>query len=300
MKASVPPLTAAHTGDRLGIGIFLELAKARLTALVLFTTLVGFYMGSPGSPNLVLMFSAIVGTALVAAGSAALNQVIEKDHDLRMVRTESRPLPSGRLSPESARFFGLVCAGVGLIWLALAVNLITCLLGLITLLSYLFVYTPLKRISPLNTVVGALAGGLPPLMGWTAARGEVSAGGWALFVILFLWQLPHFLAIAWIYREEYANAGFRMLPVVDPSGIRTGRQALVHSVGLLAVSVGPFLLGLSGTLYLVVSLLMGAAFLGFAFRFWQDLTHCRARQLFFMSIIYLPILLGVMVFDKIG
>jgi protoheme IX farnesyltransferase len=179
------------------------------------------------------------------------------------------------------------------------VNFLTCVLGAVTLLSYLLVYTPLKRVTWLNTAVGAIPGGLPPLMGWTAARGELTADGWTLFAILALWQLPHFLAIAWMYRDDYAQAGFKMLPVVDPDGRRTGRQAVLNAAGLLAVSVSPFLFHLTGVLYLICALVMGAVFVGVAVRFAAELTMPRARQLFFLSILYLPLLLGAMVFDKI-
>ncbi|MDA1273036.1 MAG: heme o synthase [Verrucomicrobia bacterium] len=298
MKGSAPALATTQTADKSGLGMYLELAKARLTALVLFTTLAGFCVGSKGWPEFGLMTSILIGTALVASGAAALNQLIEKDYDSRMLRTESRPLPSGRIQPETVLVFGIGIASVGLVWLAIGVNLLTSLLGALTLLSYLFVYTPLKRVTTLNTTVGAISGALPPLMGWTAARGEIGKGGLALFAILFLWQLPHFMSIAWMYKEEYAKAGFVMLPSVDPTGGRTGRFALGNTVGLLIVSLTPYLFGLSGRFYLVSAMVLGLAFLVFAFRFCQDLSRSRARQLFFMSIIYLPFLLAIMVIDK--
>ena len=185
-----------------------------------------------------------------------------------------------------------------MIYLAFAVNLLTSLLGAITVVSYLFVYTPLKRVTSLNTAVGAVPGALPPLMGWVAARGEITIEGCSLFAILFFWQLPHFLAIAWIYREEYARAGFVMLPVVDPQGQRTGRQAVSHTLGLLPVSLCPFLFKLAGPIYLLGALVLGLGFLWFAIQFSRHLTIQRARQLFYASILYLPLLLGLMVFDK--
>jgi protoheme IX farnesyltransferase len=181
----------------------------------------------------------------------------------------------------------------------MAVNVTTCLIGAFTLVSYLFIYTPLKRVTWLNTAIGAIPGALPPLMGWTAARGELSREGWALFAILAFWQLPHFLAIAWIYREEYAKAGFQMLPVIDPHGQRTGRQAVSHTLGLLPVSLCPFLFGLAGPIYLAGALILGFIFLWFAIQFSRHLTIPRARQLFYVSILYLPLLLAVMVLDKI-
>ena len=300
MKATVPLIQADQSGEKIGVGVFLELAKMRLTMLVLFTLVVGFYMGAKGSPDFALMASALIGTGLIASGAAALNQLLEKDFDSRMLRTESRPLPSGRIQPETVLLFGIICTGAGLIILTVAVNLLTSFLGAVTLLSYLFIYTPLKRVTTLNTSVGAIAGALPPLMGWTAARGELGVGGWALFVILFLWQLPHFLAIAWMYKDEYGKAGFVMLPLVDPSGNRTGRTALGHTIVLLIVSLTPFMFGLSGIVYCFGAVILGAAFLAFALRFCLDLSRGRARQLFFMSIIYLPTLLAIMVLDKTG
>jgi protoheme IX farnesyltransferase len=194
---------------------------------------------------------------------------------------------------------GAACGGIGLIYLALAVNLLTSLLGAITLASYLFVYTPLKRVTTLNTVIGAIPGALPPLMGWAAARGDLTSGGWSLFAILFFWQLPHFLAIAWIYRDQYARAGFVMLPVVDPAGERTGRQAVSHTLGLLPVSLFPYIFHLAGPVYLFGAFGLGLAFLWFAIQFSRQLTIPRARQLFFASILYLPLLLSLMVLDKV-
>ena len=299
MKVSAPSLDAPQTAEKVGWGVFLELTKARLTALVLVTTLVGFYLGVRESIDYLLMLNTLLGTGLVAGGAAALNQLLEREFDAKMRRTESRPLPSGRLQPDAVLIFGGICAGVGLIYLALTVNLLTSLLGAVTLTSYLFVYTPLKRVTSLNTMVGAIPGAIPPLMGWTAARGEVSGEGWALFAILFFWQLPHFLAIAWIYRDEYEEAGFAMLPVVDPGGRSTGRQAVSHTLGLLPISFLPFLFKLAGVLYLVGALVLGLVFIWFAMQFSRHLTEARARQLFYTSIIYLPLLLGLMVLDKI-
>jgi protoheme IX farnesyltransferase len=269
MKATAQTLTAAASVEKSWLAVFSDLVKARLTFLVLLTTLVGFYVGSPGAVDIGLLLHAILGTALVASGAAALNHV-----------------------------FGGACAAIGLLYLALAVNLLTSLLGAVTLASYLLVYTPLKRVTAFNTLVGAIPGALPPLMGWAAARGEITAGGWTLFAILFFWQLPHFLAIAWIYREQYARAGFVMLPVVDESGERTGRQAVSHALGLLPIGLSPFLLHLAGPVYLAGALGLGLAYLWFALQFSRYLSVSRARQLFLMSIIYLPLLLGVMVWDK--
>ena len=246
-----------------------------------------------------LLFHTLFGTGLVASGAAALNQFLERQHDAQMRRTEDRPLPSERLSPDTALLFGGLSSAAGLIDLALAVNLETSVLGAITLCSYLFIYTPLKRVTTLNTAIGAVPGALPPLMGWTAARGEINVEGWSLFAILFFWQLPHFLAIAWMYRDDYAKAGFAMLPVFDSDGQRTAGQTVSHTLGLLPISLCPFLLKLAGVVYLTGALVLGLAFLWQAVQFSRELTAQRARQLFYASIIYLPLLLGLMVLDKI-
>src|SRR5215469_11910259 len=281
------------------VAVYADLIKARLTLLVVLTTLVGFYLGSVNGVNYWLMIHAVLGTAMVASGAAALNQLLEREHDAKMRRTKNRPLPSGRLQPTTVMVFGGVCGCAGLLYLALAVNLTTSVIGAISLLSYLFIYTPLKRVTWLNTAIGAVPGGLPALMGWTAARGELSREGWALFAILAFWQLPHFLAIAWLYREEYEKAGFKMLPCIDPQGHRTGRQAVSHTLGLLPVSLCPFLFHVTGPVYLAGALALGLIFLWFAIQFARQLTIPRARQLFFVSILYLPLLLGMMVLDKI-
>ena len=299
MKATVQSLTAAALADKSRVAVFCELIKARLTFLVLLTTLVGFYVGFRGAMDYLLMLHTLLGTGLVASGAAALNQFLERQHDARMRRTENRPLPSGRLPPDTALMFGGLSSAAGLIDLALAVNLETSVLGAITLCSYLFIYTPLKRVTTLNTAIGAVPGALPPLMGWTAARGEINIEGWSLFAILFFWQLPHFLAIAWIYRDDYAKAGFAMLPVFDPDGQRTAGQTVSHTLGLLPISLCPFLLKLAGVVYLAGALLLGLAFLWQAVQFSRELTAQRARQLFYASILYLPLLLGLMVLDKI-
>ena len=299
MKATVQSLTAAALADKSRVAVFCELIKARLTFLVLLTTLVGFYVGFRGAMDYLLMLHTLLGTGLLASGAAALNQFLERQLDARMRRTEDRPLPSGRLLPDTALMFGGLSSAAGLIDLALAVNLETSVLGAITLCSYLFIYTPLKRVTTLNTAIGAVPGALPPLMGWTAARGEINVEGWSLFAILFFWQLPHFLAIAWMYRDDYAKAGFAMLPVFDANGQRTAGQTVSHTLGLLPISLCPFLLKLAGVVYLAGALVLGLAFLWQAVQFSRELSAQRARQLFYASIFYLPLLLGLMVLDKI-
>jgi protoheme IX farnesyltransferase len=298
LKVTAQTLSPSLTAEKGWVTVYADLFKARLTFLVLLTTLVGFYLGFRGPVNYLLMLHTLLGTALLAAGASALNQLLEQDYDAKMPRTQDRPLPSGRLQPETVLLIGAGSAAIGLIYLALAVNLTTGMIGAACLVSYVFIYTPLKRVTWLNTAIGAVPGALPPLMGWTAARGEMSGEGWALFAILAFWQLPHFFAIAWIYREEYARAGFKMLPGIDPTGHRTGRQAVSHTMGLLPVSLAPFLFHLTGPIYLVGALVLGSAFLWFALQFSRHLTMPRARQLFYASILYLPLLLILMVLDK--
>ena len=274
------PATSAGVGGKSWAAVFADLVKARLTMLVLLTTLVGFYVGWRGPMNFVLMLNTLAATALVAAGAAALNQLLEREYDAKMRRTQNRPLPAGRLQPTTVMLFGGVCAVTGLVYLALTVNLLTCVIGAVTLISYLFIYTPLKRVTWLNTAVGAVPGALPPLMGWTAARGELSGEGWALFAIVAFWQIPHFMAIAWMYRDEYARAGFKMLPVVDSDGHRTGRQAVSHTLALLLVSLCPFAFKVAGPVYLTGALVLGAVFLWCAMQFSRQLTLARRGDCF--------------------
>ena len=287
------PVSLAAADARSAFAIWSDLVKARLTMLVVLTTLAGFYAGVEGATDWVLLANALLGTALVACGAAALNQWWEREHDAKMPRTESRPIPAQELSAETVLVAGGVLSIAGLIHLAMFVNPLTSLLGAVTLLSYVLVYTPLKRVTTLNTAIGAIPGALPPLMGWTAARDSVSLEGWALFAILFFWQLPHFFAIAWIYKDEYAKAGFKMLPAVDPDGRRTAQQAVSNTLALLMVSLFPFIFKMAGTIYLVGAIILGVGFLWGAIQFSRQLTLARARHLFFASIIYLPLLLGL-------
>jgi heme o synthase len=299
MKEFSAEILSTTAAEKSWTAVFSDLVKARLTTLVLLTTAVGFYVGERGAMDFALFFNALAATALVAAGAAALNQLLEREYDAKMRRTQNRPLPSGRLQPTTVAIFGGVSSVIGLVYLALAVNLLTSVLGAITLVSYLFIYTPLKRVTWLNTAIGAVPGALPPLMGWTAARNDLTGEGWALFAILFFWQLPHFFAIAWMYRDEYAKAGFKMLPNVDADGKRTAEQSVSNTLALLAVSLCPFIFKMAGTTYLAGAIILGAGFLFCAIQFSRQLTLTRARQLFFASIIYLPLLLALMVWDKI-
>jgi len=292
-------LSASAALEKSWAAVLADLVKARLTALVLLTTFVGFYLGERGAVNFLLMFHVLFGTALVAAGAAALNQWLEREHDAKMRRTASRPLPSGRMQPATVAIFGGACSVLGLVYLATLVNPLTSVVGAVTSVSYLFIYTPLKRVTWVNTLVGAIPGALPPLMGWTAARNELSGEGWALFAILAFWQIPHFMAIAWLYRDEYAKAGFVMLPNIDATGSRTAQQSVSNTLALLLASLCPFAFGLDGKIYLAAALILGFGYFWCAVRFAQQLTAPRAKQLFFASIIYLPLLIAVLVGNKL-
>ncbi len=299
MKVSAEVFNSNAVAEKSWAAVFADLVKARLTMLVLLTTLVGFYLGWQGAMNFAMMFHALFGTALVASGAAALNQFLEREHDAKMRRTASRPLPSGRLQPTTVAIFGGALTVAGLAYLAVLVNPLTSVIGAVTSISYLFIYTPLKRVTWTNTLIGAIPGALPPLMGWTAARNELGGEGWALFAILAFWQLPHFFAIAWMYRDEYAKAGFVMLPNIDPDGSRTAQQSVSNTIALIFVSLLPFVMNISGKIYLVSALVLGAGFLFCAIQFSRELSMRRAKQLFFASIIYLPLLLVALVIDKL-
>ena len=289
---------AAHRGALAAILDYVDLTKPRLNLLVVVTSAGGFYLASSGTRPLLTMIAASIGTALVACGAAVLNQVLERDTDALMERTRMRPLPAGRVAADDARIFGIALAGAGLALLYSAANLLAVLLALATILIYLLIYTPMKRRSPLATFVGAVPGALPALIGWTAAAGTASAGGWALFAIVFLWQIPHFMAIAWMFRDDYRRAGFPMLSVIDPTGSRAGREALVWTAALLPVSVSPSLVGISGTAYAWVAGALGIALLALAIRFASTRADASARALFFGSITYLPLLWAAMMLDR--
>ena len=277
---------------------YLSLTKPRVTLMVLITMLFGFYLGGRGTVDWVLLLCALAGTALVAGGTSALNQYVERDLDAKMLRTKHRPLPAGRIAPNHALAFGVFISIAGLLLLAWRVNLVTALLAAFTLASYVFLYTPLKQKSHLSTLVGAIPGALPPMGGWTAARGEIGIEAWVLFAILFLWQLPHFLAIAWMYREDYARGGFPMLPVIDPEGRSTGRQIVSNCLALLPVSLLPSLLGISGKTYFFGAMVLGLIFFacGVAVHFQRN--NVSARRLMRASLIYLPALFTLMALDK--
>ncbi|MFN0068084.1 MAG: heme o synthase [Limisphaerales bacterium] len=298
MRVFVQALSAAVSCEGSLAGNLSELFKLRLTTLVLLTTLAGYHLGRSGPLDWTLLALTLAGTALVAAGAAALNQWLEREHDARMPRTASRPLPAGRMEPDAALAIGVVTSGIGILLLGWFVNGLTAALGALALVSYVAVYTPLKRVTTWNTLVGAVPGALPPLMGWTAARDSADLAGWVLFAILFLWQVPHFFAIAWLYREQYAAAGFRMLPVADPAGRRTGNQSVGFAAALLVIAALPTWLGVTGAVYLAGSLALGVLFLAAAVSFRLRLDGPSARRLFFASILYLPVLLSLMAVDK--
>ena len=277
----------------------LALTKPRLNLLVLVTTLGGLYLGAPGGVTLAVAFHTLVGTALVAGGAAALNQVWERDTDGLMRRTRLRPVPDGRLQAGESAGFGMLLCAMGLVQLAAGVNLAAALVAAATLASYILLYTPLKRRTWLSTLVGAVPGALPPVIGWAAATGRVDVPGLTLFAIVFFWQIPHFLAIAWLYREDYARAGLPLLPVVEPDGRSTGRQALLYAVGLVPVSIAPALVGLAGAVYVTVAVCLGIALVALSAQFARERSTMAARRLFFASIVYLPLLWAVLVADRL-
>jgi heme o synthase len=279
---------------------YVVLTKPDVTFLVIITTISGFYLGSRGPLDWPLLLHTLFATILVAAGTASLNQYFERDMDALMRRTAARPLPSGILQPREVLAFGLATLAAGTLWLALAVNALAALLALATSLLYLGLYTPLKTRTPLATAVGAFPGALPPLIGWAAARHSLSLEAWVLFAILFFWQFPHFLSIAWIYREDYARAGIRMLPVVDRSGDLTFRQIIAMSAILVPVSLLPSVLGFAGILYFFAALVLGMILLQVSFWAARSRTNTRAKWLMHATVAHIPLLLGFMIFDKLS
>ena len=280
---------------------FYELTKPRMNFLVVVTTMVGFYMAmSRHFADWVLLAHTLIGTAMAAAGASVLNQYVERGHDALMNRTSNRPLPAGRISPVEALLLGVLLSAGGTLYLTTLVNALTATLGAITIATYVFLYTPMKRWTTLCTVVGAVPGALPPMMGWTAATDSLSPEAWALFGILFFWQMPHFLAIAVLYREDYARGGFKMLPVVDEDLFVTGRQIVVYGLALIPVSLLPVALRMAGPAYLLAAVALGLAFLGFGINCAVRKRRSDARWLFLVSIVYLPVLLGAMMFDRLA
>ena len=267
---------------------YLELSKSRIVLMVLLATAAGYLVAAPRIDSLVLLH-ALIGTALVAAGTNALNQYVEREHDAKMRRTHNRPLPAGRITPRAALTFSAAVAIIGTLYLGFAVNWLTAALGAFTLTSYIFVYTPLKRVSSICTIIGAIPGAIPPLMGWTAATNHLAIGGWVAFGILFFWQLPHFMALSWIYRDDYVDAGFRM------SSATAARQAVFFSLALLAVSVLPSFIGIAGVGYAIGATICGVALLAMSIRFFFERTNRTAMRLFMTSNLYLIVVMTLLV-----
>jgi len=278
---------------------YVVLTKPDVTFLVVITTVAGFYLGSAGPVNWVLLLHTLCATMLVAGGTAALNQYVERDMDAVMRRTASRPLPSGALQPREVLIFGVATIFAGAMWLALAVNGIAALVALATTILYLGAYTPLKTRTPLATAVGAIPGALPPLIGWAAAHGSLSVGAWVLFAILFFWQFPHFMAIAWMYREDYARAGIKMLPVVQPDGKSTFRQIVTTSTILVWVSALPSVIGMAGISYFFGALALGMFLLQVSLWANRSRTNARAKWLMHATVAHIPILLCWMIIDRL-
>lgn len=278
---------------------YLKLVKPRMVLMILITTAAGFYLGTLGAVNWLLFLHTLIGAGLTAAGVLGLNQYMERDIDAQMKRTQERPLPDGRMHPMEALIFATLLTGGGMLYLTLLVNALSGFVISLIVVSYLFLYTPLKRKTALCTLIGAVPGALPPVVGWVAAQGTLSAQAWVLFAILFLWQLPHSLAIAYIYREDYANAGLKLLPVIHPDGTSTRRQIVINCVALFGIGLLPTLFNIAGGIYFLVALLTGGMFL--ASGIYLEKTHSvkAARYVLYASLLYLPLIFITMAIDKI-
>ncbi|HZT81391.1 MAG TPA: heme o synthase [Gemmataceae bacterium] len=297
MKAAATAVLEPAAPARSRAADYVALCKPRVAVLVLFTVAAGGLLASNGRPDWLLLLHTVLGTGLVAAGTSALNQLLERRTDALMRRTENRPLPAGRLHAAEVLAFGGALAAVGLTYLLAAAGPWPAAVCGGTFLLYVFVYTPLKRVTTFNTVIGAVPGALPPVIGWVAVRGSLGEEALALFLIVFLWQVPHFLAIAWIYREDYGRAGLRMLPVADPDGRATGRRMVSWSLALLVASVAPVVIGVAGAFYLVGALALGVAFLCCAAGFKMEAGTPQARRVLRASLLYLPALFALLVLD---
>ncbi len=283
---------------------YIALTKPRITWLILMSTGVGYFFGAQAgwhgwsSWHWLTLLHTIIGTGLIASGTAALNQWVERVADGKMRRTQARPLPSGRLEPAPALIFAIAISVAGFADLWFGANPLAALLGLFTLLTYLFIYTPLKQRSPHSTTFGSLPGAMPPLIGFAAASGTLTWDAWVLFAILFLWQFPHFYAIAWMYKEDYARAGILMLPVVEPDGKSTARRILLYSIALIPISLMPKFFAMAGNVYLYGALALGLAFVYYGLRIRWDRTRQQARHVLLASVVYLPVLFSLMLFDR--
>ena len=293
MKTAGATIAVTHTRSR--AADYVTLAKPRLNVLVVATSLAGFVMAHGDMSNLVLLLSTVVGTALVASGASAVNQVYERRTDALMERTRHRPLPDGRIAPPDALRYAFALCAAGLLLLTLGANILSAMVAFATLLTYAVIYTPLKLRTPFATVIGAVPGALPPVIGWAAAANDLSLGAWILFGIVFLWQLPHFLAIAWMCRKDYARAGFPMLPVIEPDGRSTARQSVAYAAALLPFSLAPTIAGMAGPAYFVGAFVLTLGFVALTIRFSQTRSDADARNVFFGSITYLPLLWVLMI-----
>lgn len=278
---------------------FIALTKPRLNSLVVVTAAIGYYLGAAEALHLTSLVQAVLGIALVAGGAAGLNQIYERDTDSLMFRTRMRPLAAQRVTTHEALIFSLALVALGLGMLAVTANLLAAFLALLTVVSYNVIYTPMKRRSQLATLVGAVPGALPPMIGWVAARGALTAEAWALFAIVFVWQIPHFMAIAWLYRADFGRAGFPLLPVVEPTGKTAARHAVLFSLMLVPLSLVPYFLGMSGPAYAVGAAAGSLGLLWLALSFGMKRTDERARLLFLGSITYLPVLWGMLIVDRL-
>jgi heme o synthase len=284
-------------GWRMRLTAFIELTKPRIAFMLVLTSAAGFYLGTKGQFDFALFTNAMIGILILAFGVATLNQWMERSTDALMDRTKNRPLPSMRLTPTEALVFGLLQCAVAEIYLYFLVNPLTAGLGLVVIVGYVLLYTPLKTRTSASTAIGAIPGAMPPLMGWTASANEVTLGAWVLFVMLFLWQFPHFLAIAWMYKEQYAKAGILMLPAVEPAGRITARQIVLFAIMLVPASLAPFFLGVAGIVYLIGATLLGAWFLYESITMARTKTVEKARRLLMVSVLYLPLIFGLLVLD---
>ena len=298
LRAEISASRVDGFGSRLASD-FAQLVKARLTLLVLLTTAVGFYLAAPAPVSFIALFHAVFGTSLAAAGAAALNQWWERRADALMERTRIRPIPAGRMRARDALAIGTALGAAGVIYLAVLCNRLSAILAAITIVLYIFAYTPLKRISTANTLVGAISGAIPPMVGWAAARGQLNAGAWSLFAILFFWQMPHFFSLAWMYRVDYARAGFQMISSDDESGARSASQSVLFCILLLMVGGIPGYLGVASAIYVPMSMALSGSFIAVAMHFHKQRSTRAARWLFLASITYLPLLLLTLVATKI-
>lgn len=297
-SATVEIAAAQSLSARTRIAAFVELTKPRIAFMLVLTSAAGFYLGTQGTFDLAVFVNAMIGITLLAFGVATLNQFMERQTDALMERTATRPLPTGKIMPNEALFFGVAQCVVAELYLFFLVNPLTAVLGLVVIVGYVLLYTPLKTRTTASTAIGAIPGAMPPLMGWTAASNEITLGAWALFAFLFLWQFPHFMAIAWMYKEQYAKAGILMLPVVEPDGKLTARQIVMFTIMMVPVSLAPFFLGFAGWIFLTIASVLGVWFLVESIRTARAKSVEMARRLLLVSVLYLPLIFAALVLDK--